>query len=131
MFACSTLSIVILSDTATDFSASSSERMNPRETLLEFLELHHLAGMTLLKQFSVYWTQSDLVNGSLVLPLVSSNLYQIKESHDLVLMLLSLHETMYRICMLSIAIPDLCFEHSSGQGFGNVIEHRVKGFANL
>jgi hypothetical protein len=71
MFACSTLSIVILSDTATDFSASSSERMDPTDTLLEFHELHHLAGMTLLKQFSVYWTPSDLVNGSLVLPLVS------------------------------------------------------------
>jgi hypothetical protein len=105
--------------------------MDPTETLLEFHELHHFAGMTLLKQFSVYWTQSDLVNGSLVLPLVSSNLYQIKESHDLVLMLLFLHETMYRICMLSIAILDLCFEHSSRQGFGSVFEHRVKGFANL
>jgi len=46
-------------------------------------------------------------------------------------MLLFLHETMYKICMLSIAVLDLCFEHSSGQGFGSVFEHRVKGFANL
>lgn len=46
-------------------------------------------------------------------------------------MLLFLHETMYKICMLSIAVLDLCFEHSSGQGFGSVFAHRVKGFANL
>jgi hypothetical protein len=69
------------------------------DSLLEFHELNHLAvGMT-----------PDLMNGSLVSPLVSSNLYQIRERHDLVLMLLFLHETMYRICMLSIVILDLCF----------------------
>jgi hypothetical protein len=99
MFACSALSTVILSDTATDFSASSSEGMDPMDSLLEFHELNHLTvGMT-----------PDVMNGSLVSPLVSSNLYQIRERHDLVLMLLFLHETMYRICMLSIVILDLCF----------------------